>query len=223
VRTSRPAWARAFLQAVSRGVIPPRSVPIEILSTLRASRHPELQAAAQSIWGPARQPSENVDARMKSLLEVLQTRAGNPAAGRVLFDQLCATCHTLFQHGASIGPDLTGIDRQDRAGLLRAILDPSEVVLPEYQGWEFELANNDADADSQIISGFIEKETDESVTVRNTAGSEWTISKANIRRRVPMTVSIMPEGLLDTLSHEQVADLFSFLQAEREVTASHGN
>ncbi len=203
-----------LLESLAAGSLPPRSIPVEIISTLRASRHNEVREAAERLWGRPPVRESSVDARVDALAESLQTRSGDRAAGRALFQQLCASCHTLFDIGARVGPDLTGIDRRDRKALLRAILDPSEVVLPEYQGWEFELADASDDSEAQFISGFIERETPETLTIRNAAGTEQTIPKAAIRHRSAMSLSVMPEGLIDSLTPDQIADLFSFLEGD---------
>src|SRR5262249_44094477 len=137
---------------------------------------------------------------------------GDPKAGRTAFDQACARCHTLFGKGSQVGPDLTGIDRQNRPYLLRSILNPSEVVLPEFQGMQVTLKPS-ASEDEQVITGFVENQNANTVWLKDAAGSHLAVAREKIARIDPMQVSIMPEGLLDSMADSQIADLMAYLQS----------
>ena len=71
------------------------------------------------------------DSRAKKFFTL--ERDGDPRKGRVLFARTCMQCHTLFDAGGKVGPELTGANRQDLDYLLSNILDPSAVMGKDYQ------------------------------------------------------------------------------------------
>ena len=53
------------------------------------------------------------------------------------------------------------------------------------------------------------------MTIVDTAGNEVTVLKEHVTDRYPMDISIMPEGLLDSLDDHQLRNLFKFIQSEK--------
>ncbi len=53
--------------------------------------------------------------------------------GRLVFDRTCAACHTLFDSGGKVGPNLTGSQRTNLDYLLENVVDPNAVVAREYK------------------------------------------------------------------------------------------
>ncbi len=221
ILASRPSWARLLMDALARQKLAARDVPLDVVAALRGSKDTDISANARNLWGKGGASSEEKQHRFKELAAMLGRTRGKPDdSGRALFTQLCATCHTLFGEGGHVGPDLTGIDRGNRDNLLRAILEPSEVILPEFQGWELTLKEPGND-DEQTITGFLENETPNAATLRNAAGTSLVIPKSNIAQRRPMTVSIMPEGLIEPLTATQIADLFAYLGSQPASAPNH--
>ncbi|MBI2928022.1 MAG: c-type cytochrome [Verrucomicrobia bacterium] len=137
----------------------------------------------------------------------------NLATGKDLFIKLaCAQCHKLGTEGYHFGPELTDIlprYRNDRAEVLRQILEPSLVITNRYQNFEFELK------DGESVTGMIVKEEADTVTVQSGASDALiqTLKKSDIKERLPQTTSAMPVGLLNTLSKEQILDLLAYLES----------
>lgn len=220
--TSRPSWSRALLHQINEKRFSARDVPLEIISALRTAGDAGVRTEAESIWGKSRASSSEKQQQVADLSKMIAMSKGNAEAGRALFTQLCANCHTMFGTGGHIGPDLTGIDRQNRESLLHSLADPSEVVLPEFQGMQVTMKEGAGDEGHQVITGFIESQNANAVTVKDVAGTKMVIPKDRIAKSEPMLVSIMPEGFLDQLSPVQVADLFAYLQSKTDShAASH--
>ena len=162
-----------------------------------------LMAAAQ---GQAPQVDRN-----KILADQLKDEAGgSAAAGRALYEERCAACHRFGAMGKDVGPDLTTISsRFKKNDVLDSILWPSKVISDQYQPEMFELT------DGKIVTGLIVRETAAAVLVRTAEAPEKPVAvpKAQIANRATSTVSLMPEGLVDTLSHKQTADLVAFVLA----------
>ena len=135
---------------------------------------------------------------------------GSAEAGRPLFEKQCAACHRFGALGKDVGPDLTTIaSRFKKRDVLESIVLPSKVISDQYQAEMFELG------DGKFVTGVIVRETAAAVQVRTAESPDKPIvlAKAQIANRTPSTVSLMPAGLLDGLSQEEVANLLAFVLA----------
>jgi putative heme-binding domain-containing protein len=133
--------------------------------------------------------------------------------GKDLFTKLsCAQCHKLGPEGNSYGPDLTDVFaryQNNRAEVLRQILEPSLVISNRYRNYQFELKNGDS------ILGMILQEDAQNVTVQTGPSDALiqTLKKSDIQERQPQSSSVMPLGLVNTLSKEQILDLLALLES----------
>jgi putative heme-binding domain-containing protein len=137
--------------------------------------------------------------------------AGSPDAGRPLFEKTCAGCHRFGDAiGKDVGPDLTTIvSRFKRRDVLESILWPSKVISDQYKSESFELK------DSSVITGVVVREDATRFFVRTPASPERPVQvpKAQVTNRSESTVSLMPPGLLDLYSEEEISNLLAFLMA----------
>lgn len=136
---------------------------------------------------------------------------GTAAAGRPLYEKLCASCHRFGEAiGREVGPDLTTItSRFKKSDVLESILWPSKVISDQYKSEMFELK------DGTVVSGVVQRENAINVFVRTAESPDKPVAvpKANIANRGESTVSLMPPGLLEGLTQEQAADLLAFVMA----------
>ena len=135
---------------------------------------------------------------------------GNAAAGRKLFLQQertqCINCHQLGALGREVGPDLSRVGaRYDRARLLDALLFPSAFVDPRYRA-----VSIDTKAD-ESFTGFIVSRENGNTTLRDLNGRDHTFKPYQIAGTTYGQLSLMPEGLLQSLSPQEAADLVAFL------------
>jgi putative heme-binding domain-containing protein len=119
-------------------------------------------------------------------------------------------CHTLFDVGAKIGPDLTGSNRANLDYVLENIIDPSAVIGKDY------LMVNVKTKDGRFIDGIIKAETAEAITFA-TVNEVITLPKNEIASQKVSNVSMMPEGLLATFSEAQIRDLVKYLGSAAQV------
>jgi putative heme-binding domain-containing protein len=141
-----------------------------------------------------------------------QSKTGrNFEKGKAAFEATqCAKCHRFANEGGSSGPDLTGVgNRFQPVDVLEAILLPSKVVSDQYQTTDI------VTRDGDVLVGHIEGEDDTGVSIRtNPLSSEVvTVARNNIKERRPSKVSLMPEGLMDYLTQDEVLDLIAYLRA----------
>ncbi|MFO0951948.1 MAG: PVC-type heme-binding CxxCH protein [Isosphaeraceae bacterium] len=123
----------------------------------------------------------------------------------------CVTCHRLNGVGEQIGADLSQLDpKKTPVDILRSILNPSETIDPKYQTYLFETQSG------RVVTGLILEEKADSVTIIENplAKSEPVVlSKSEIVDRVKSPNSLMPKGLLDKLTREEVLDLIAYVAA----------
>jgi putative heme-binding domain-containing protein len=122
----------------------------------------------------------------------------------------CVACHKLNGIGTEIGPDLAKLDpkQQQPIEILRDILEPSFRINEKYQTYIFELKSGKA------ITGLILEETPEAVKVIENPlakAQPVLLKKAEIEERVKSPTSIMPKGLLDKLTREEILDLVAYI------------
>ena len=123
----------------------------------------------------------------------------------------CVSCHKLGAEGANYGPELTDVFKRynnDRVELLRQIIEPSLVITNRYRNYEFELK------DGESVFGMILKEDGELVSVQTGPADTLvqTLKKSDIQAQRLQSSSLMPVGLLNTLSKEEIFDLLAWLE-----------
>jgi putative heme-binding domain-containing protein len=148
-------------------------------------------------------------ARIRQIEEVLRKAPGNPYAGEALFQQRCAACHRLFFKGGFVGPDLTSYQRDHLGTLLTSILDPSAEIREGYASVEVETR------DGRILAGFLTHREDRQTTPRGLDGQDQALPAAEVLAVRPTGRSLMPEGLLDGLSDQQLRDFFAYWRSSQ--------
>ena len=144
--------------------------------------------------------------------------SGNANAGRELFKTLaCVQCHRMKGVGGQVGPDLVAVKekldtkKMQTADVLTEMVEPSKVIDNKFRSVVLELA------DGRVISGIIVGENDQEVRVAANpldpqASAEPIVLRASeIEERFPSAVSLMPQGLLNTLEEQEIFDLLSYI------------
>jgi putative heme-binding domain-containing protein len=135
--------------------------------------------------------------------------SGDPTRGKAVWREAqCAACHRLGGEGAAVGPDLTGAgSRYARIDLLKSLTEPSAVISEQFQATLFTLR------DGSTVAGRVTGESGGAVQVLvdPVAGTTRSLPLSKVKSREASPVSMMPEGLMDTFTAEEVADLVAFL------------
>lgn len=128
------------------------------------------------------------------------------ARGAATFAKLCLGCHYMQGVGQRVGPDLSGIATRPTDVLLTDVLDPSRQVTPDYATYEFLLANGES------VTGLLASESATRVTVRHAGAPDESLARSQIRETRATGRSLMPDGLEQGLSQQDLADLLGFLK-----------
>jgi putative heme-binding domain-containing protein len=126
---------------------------------------------------------------------------------------VCMSCHKMNGTGTELGPDLTKLDpkQQKTTEILRDILEPSFRINEKYQSFVFELKSG------RSVTGLVVEETPTSVKVIENPLAKTApviLKKSDIDTRTKSTTSIMPKGLLDKLTREEILDLVAYIAAK---------
>jgi putative heme-binding domain-containing protein len=123
----------------------------------------------------------------------------------------CAKCHRFGERGEGVGPDLTTVSlRFQKKEILESILFPSQVISDQYA------SKSVLRVDGRTVWGIVAPQADGSLTVLQSDATKVRIAKEEIDTITPIKKSAMPEGLLNPLTLEEIADLFAYLNQPPE-------
>ena len=213
VLLTRPAYVWALLAEIASGSIPRTVLTPFNARQIRGLGDDALTRELSKIWGESREPAANKRALFDGLKAELTpaTLAGaNKSNGRVIYSNLCATCHTLYGHGGRLGPDLTGSGRSNIDYLLENILDPGANLAANFR------MNLITLNDGRTLSGTILGSTARTLTVQGMTDNV-TVEQSDIVTRQQLMQSMMPEGLIESLTTEQRRDLIAYLMHPTQV------
>lgn len=135
---------------------------------------------------------------------------GDAARGRRVFyspQGMCSSCHAINATGGDLGPDLTKVAlSKTRLQLLRATVEPSGEISPEFQGWFIRLANGEEVRGRQIDIG------EEAIELYTHTSGFRSFSKKDVTDYGMIETSLMPSGLEANLTISDVRDLMAFLE-----------
>ncbi|MFN9719219.1 MAG: PA14 domain-containing protein [Planctomycetota bacterium] len=140
----------------------------------------------------------------------LAHRANNFAVGHQLFKAAaCVGCHKLNGQGNNVGPDLTKLPAEySKVDVLDHILNPSKKIDKKYQSNVISLTSG------KVLTGLIVEETGDTIKVIDnpSAPDKITVVRiADIEERTASDVSIMPKGVLNKLTREEIFDLLAYV------------
>lgn len=201
---SNPAHLPHLLEAMESGSLPPAAIPRVRRTPFLNSKDVALRARAEKLWGG---PPPDRQKALESAKAALALKA-NPAHGRVIFKNLCATCHRLDREGFELGPDLLDMRNQPKESILFHIVAPEAEVNVAYAPYFAEMK------DGRSFAGILASENPTSITLRMPLGTEETLLRAAIAELEALPGSLMPAGLEQAMSQQELADLVGYLKGE---------
>ena len=210
---ARVAWAKMLLTAMESGSIPRSDISAFTARQLYNLGDSELSLRLKTLWGELRStPADKAKqiANHKRRLTPEAIQVADRAAGRAIFQKTCANCHRIFDAGGSIGPDITGAQRTNLDYLLQTLTDPSATVAKDYQMQIIETTSG------RVITGLIVAETANALTIQ-TLNEKVVIPVTEIEERKQSPVSMMPDGMLQNLTPEQLRNLFGYLMGPGQI------
>jgi putative heme-binding domain-containing protein len=127
-----------------------------------------------------------------------------------VFARVCQQCHTLFDTGGKVGPELTGGNRTDLDYVLQNIIDPNAIIPNDFRTSTLETK------DERVITGIVTKQDNNAVTIV-IPNDTMVVPRTDIKSLTQSEVSMMPEGLLQSLTDEEIRDLLAYLKSPQQV------
>lgn len=200
----RDAWALRLLQAIESGVINPAEVPAASRQTL--ARHSnatvrELSAKLLPIGGAGER------AEVVKKFQGVADMKGDAVKGATVFKTVCFACHSYIGQGMAVGPDLKAFYNKSASDFVTAILNPNVAVEPRYAAYVV------TTKDARAFTGVVANETATSLEVVMPGGMRETVLRSDLREIRAAGISLMPDGLEQAMSAQDMADLIAFLKS----------
>jgi putative heme-binding domain-containing protein len=208
---SRTPYAQSLLNAIGKQ-IPAVDVSADVVRQLRSLHDANLDKQVTKVWGVLRESPQDKVNRIAQLQKILERPDPAPDAshGRFLFQQTCSQCHTLYDVGGKVGPDITGSNRHDLKYLLENVVDPNAVIPNDYRTTMIDTT------DGRTILGIVKKEDANAVSIQ-TATELLVVPRPEIKTQRLTPQSMMPEGILDNFAEKDVRDLIAYLRTDKQV------
>jgi putative heme-binding domain-containing protein len=156
------------------------------------------------------------EARVESLRRFALGHPGDARKGEELFFKNksigCARCHSAGGRGkAKLGPDLSGIAlKYDKAEIIRSVLEPSDRIAIGYEGVRV------STRDGNVLIGQSLSETQSFLELVDAELKVTQVSKSEVQERRPTKYSLMPAGLINSLSPIELTDLIAYIGSLRQ-------
>jgi putative membrane-bound dehydrogenase-like protein len=215
--TARPASALGLVRLVDRGALKPAEIPVAELQRIAAFEDPGIAPILQKHWGKVGPATDGEKrAQIHSIKNILSKgkNGGDRVRGHAIFMKTCAVCHTLWDEGNKIGPELNGADRKNIDVLAMNIVDPSAVIRAEFGATQIKTSSG------QILVGLLVEQNAQSVTLLDANNARTVLGRDKIELMKPAALSLMPEKLLNPLSDPEILDFFAYVMGDGPIAGA---
>jgi len=192
----------------SKGLV---SLRTEVLKPVLEKYPESVQKQGQTLMASLEGDPTKQTRHLDELLGSLQ--GGDVRRGQTVFNSVkaaCSSCHTIGYLGGKVGPDLTRIGQvRTERDLLEAIVYPSASFVRSYEPLVI------ATKSGEVHNGVVLRENDDEILLATGPRTEVRIAQQEIKEMRPGTVSVMPAGLEEQVSRQELTDLMAFLKGTR--------
>jgi putative heme-binding domain-containing protein len=136
---------------------------------------------------------------------------GDAAKGRAIFERAesgCITCHRVNDKGVDFAPALSEIGTKlPKEAIYDAIINPNAGVTMGFETTQL------STKDGGVGMGIVRSETQEELVLALPGGVTTKFRKSDIAKREKLTTSMMPSGLSQALSQDDLVNLVEYLAA----------
>jgi putative membrane-bound dehydrogenase-like protein len=170
------------------------------------------QAAVLTPSGLPEKELKSKDGQTLPSLYDLAKLTADAKAGAAVFKNVqganCVKCHQVGDVGQMIGPPLNVVGvKLTKPQLYEAILYPSAQILMEYETWVVRTKSSD------VWSGLKVEDTPDHITIKDTDAKYHDVPKDQIDKLVKQTISLMPEGLNEAMTKQDLVNLVEYLSS----------
>jgi putative heme-binding domain-containing protein len=183
----------------------------DLLKTVLAKYPASVHQQSQELIATLNVDAANQGAHINELLP--QLKDGDIRRGQLVFNSqkaACYSCHSVGYMGGKVGPDLTSIGQaRTETDLLESIVYPSASFVRSYEPYVVSTKSD------ETYSGVLKKDAPEEIILATGPNAEVRLARSDIVDIRPGTVSVMPAGLEQQLSRQELADLLAFLKSTK--------
>jgi putative membrane-bound dehydrogenase-like protein len=201
VRRERYPW---ILDAVESGDLNPGDLNAIQIQRMCLNKDAAQAARAVRLLSPGRKNERSkVIQDYRSSLRM----SGDIDRGRALYRTACATCHRAEEFGNVVGPNPATFRNRGDEWIMVNILDPNREVNPEFANYSV------TTRDDREVAGLITTESTTGITVTRADGVAETILRKDIAEMSASRLSLMPEGLEQSIDQQGMADILAYLNS----------
>ena len=190
-----------LLEKIRQGAMRPGEIPPALAAMWRKSGTADFRTLSTELLPPPALDRTTVIAQRQAAL----TLPGEASRGGLIFQQRCAACHQDGTSAPAPGPDRASFRNKGKPLLLLAILDPDREVAPQYARTTLTLKNG------TVSAGITVSENAEDVGLRLPGGQDLSVPRSQIARIEREAASLMPIGVEEGLTDQELADLLAWL------------
>jgi putative membrane-bound dehydrogenase-like protein len=187
------------------------SLRADVLKPLIAKYPPSVQEQGKALVSMLNVDAARQAAHLEDLVAALKD--GDIRRGQLVFNSqkaACASCHAMGYMGGHVGPDLTTIGQvRTERDLLESIVYPSASFVRSFEPF---LVTTKSE---EVFNGVLQKDAADEIVLATGPATEVRIARADIVEMRPGKVSVMPGGLDEQLSKQELADLVAFLKSTK--------
>ena len=210
VRSLGSGWGgeERLLEVVREGELPQELEPTAA-SVLGSVYRESIRKEAAELLNMEETGSDTSLAPIAELVE----KNGDVANGKVVFGRLCQSCHMVNGQGLDFGPGLSEIgDKLPKNALYESIIHPSDGISFGYEGYVLEMK------DGSTVVGIIDSQTEDQVSLKMPGGSSVQYDKSDIASITKMDNSLMPPGLEQAMTEQELVDLIEYLTSLKKTS-----
>lgn len=204
--TARADRLTVLAQALEAQQIVRSQIPPHVRQSLIGKGDTELSKRFHQVLSAVSSDRQAVLERYQKVLDQAKV-SGDVQLGQAVFERVCAQCHRLGQIGNDVGPPLRQLGDKSPSQLLTAIIDPSQEVDPKYSAYTL------LTEDGLVITGLIVQETGNQIVVAEAGGKKTTLDRQSLEQIQSTGLSLMPNGLEEQITPEQMVSLIEFLRS----------
>jgi len=190
-----------------------KRLPAASARALFAKFPPAVQTDAASLIQSLDADAAKQAARLDALLAELKSQHSDIRRGQAVFNSTktaCSSCHRIGYLGGNIGPDLTRIsEARTERDLLESVVFPSASFVRSYEPVVVVTKSGDD------YSGVLRKDAPDELVIATGPNAEVRVARSDVTEMRPGAVSVMPAGLEEQLSKQELADLIAFLKGTK--------
>jgi putative heme-binding domain-containing protein len=207
--TAQPNTMMKLVQAVQEGRVSKDMVNTNQVRKWQSSDHTDLKAALAKIWGQIRE-GDNIERQklVKEKLALLRNEKsqGSVERGQKVFQRVCSQCHQLHGAGTEVGPNIENNGRGNLEQLVSNVFDPSLVIGNAFQ------ARIVITVDGEVVTGLVIADDERFLKLKIQGGKIVEFDKEkDIEAVKTSTKSLMPDGIEEQLTQQEILDLFALL------------